>query len=53
MFIMQVDGTHVTEALKGLDPETTLLLVCSKTFTTQARTPPPSQPGRPFDRLFA
>ena len=31
-----MDGTHVTETLKRLDPETTLLLVCSKTFTTQA-----------------
>lgn len=34
-FVSNVDGTHITEALKQCDPETTLFLVASKTFTTQ------------------
>jgi len=34
-FVSNVDGTHITEALRGLNPETTLFLVASKTFTTQ------------------
>ncbi|OYQ33957.1 glucose-6-phosphate isomerase [Flavobacterium cyanobacteriorum] len=34
-FISNVDGDHVMESLKGLDPETTLFVVASKTFTTQ------------------
>jgi len=34
-FISNIDGSHITEALKGLDPETTLFMVASKTFTTQ------------------
>ena len=34
-FISNVDGDHVMESLKGLDPETTLFVVVSKTFTTQ------------------
>ncbi len=34
-FVSNVDGTHVAETLKGLDPETTLFMVASKTFTTQ------------------
>ncbi|MEJ5963827.1 glucose-6-phosphate isomerase [Pedobacter immunditicola] len=34
-FVSNVDGTHLVETLKGLDPETTLFLVASKTFTTQ------------------
>jgi len=34
-FISNVDGTHITETLKNLDPETTLFMVASKTFTTQ------------------
>ncbi|MBL7471931.1 glucose-6-phosphate isomerase [Robertkochia sediminum] len=34
-FISNVDGDHVWESLKGLDPETTLFVVVSKTFTTQ------------------
>jgi glucose-6-phosphate isomerase len=34
-FVSNVDATHIVEALKGLDPETTLFLVASKTFTTQ------------------
>jgi glucose-6-phosphate isomerase len=34
-FISNIDGDHVAESLKGLDPETTLFVVVSKTFTTQ------------------
>jgi glucose-6-phosphate isomerase len=34
-FVSNVDGTHITETLKQLDPETTLFLIASKTFTTQ------------------
>jgi glucose-6-phosphate isomerase len=34
-FVSNVDGTHVTETLRAVDPETTLFLVASKTFTTQ------------------
>ena len=34
-FISNVDGTHVVETLKTLDPETTLFMIASKTFTTQ------------------
>lgn len=34
-FVSNVDGTHITETLKQLNPETTLFLVASKTFTTQ------------------
>ncbi|MGF1746007.1 glucose-6-phosphate isomerase [Vibrio minamisatsumaniensis] len=34
-FVSNVDGTHVVETLKPLNPETTLFLVASKTFTTQ------------------
>eukprot|EP01127_Copromyxa_protea_P018338 TRINITY_DN574_c0_g1_i1.p1 TRINITY_DN574_c0_g1~~TRINITY_DN574_c0_g1_i1.p1 ORF type:complete len:568 (-),score=124.96 TRINITY_DN574_c0_g1_i1:55-1698(-) len=34
-FVSNVDGTHIAEALKGLNPETSLFLVASKTFTTQ------------------
>lgn len=34
-FISNVDGTHIVETLKRLDPETTLIIVVSKTFTTQ------------------
>lgn len=34
-FVSNVDGTHIAEALKQCDPETTLFLVASKTFTTQ------------------
>jgi glucose-6-phosphate isomerase len=34
-FISNVDGTHIAETLKRVDPETTLFLVASKTFTTQ------------------
>ena len=34
-FVSNVDGTHIAETLKKLDPETTLFIVASKTFTTQ------------------
>ncbi|MBI6550792.1 glucose-6-phosphate isomerase [Xenorhabdus lircayensis] len=34
-FVSNVDGTHIAETLKTLDPETTLFLIASKTFTTQ------------------
>ena len=34
-FVSNVDGDHVHEILKELDPETTLFIVVSKTFTTQ------------------
>ena len=34
-FVSNVDGTHITETLKRLDPETTLFMIASKTFTTQ------------------
>jgi len=34
-FVSNVDGTHMAETLRGLNPETTLFLVASKTFTTQ------------------
>ena len=33
-FISNIDGTACAEVLNGLDPETTLFIVCSKTFTT-------------------
>ncbi len=34
-FVSNVDGTHIVEVLKKVNPETTLVLVASKTFTTQ------------------
>ncbi|WP_223241416.1 glucose-6-phosphate isomerase [Flammeovirga sp. EKP202] len=34
-FVSNVDGTHISETLKGLNPETTLFIIASKTFTTQ------------------
>lgn len=34
-FVSNVDGDHVNEVLKKLNPETTLFVVVSKTFTTQ------------------
>jgi glucose-6-phosphate isomerase len=34
-FVSNVDGDHVREVLKELNPETTLFMVVSKTFTTQ------------------
>lgn len=33
-FVSNVDGTHIAEALRDLDPEETLFIVASKTFTT-------------------
>ena len=34
-FVSNVDGTHIAETLKKVNPETTLFLIASKTFTTQ------------------
>ena len=34
-FVSNVDASHIVETLKTLNPETTLFLVASKTFTTQ------------------
>ncbi|MDO4224434.1 MAG: glucose-6-phosphate isomerase [Bergeyella zoohelcum] len=34
-FVSNVDGNHLAETLKNLNPETTLFIVASKTFTTQ------------------
>lgn len=34
-FVSNVDATHLVETLKQLNPETTLFLIASKTFTTQ------------------
>ncbi|MCK5683297.1 glucose-6-phosphate isomerase [bacterium] len=34
-FVSNVDGTHIAEVLKKVDPETTLFMIASKTFTTQ------------------
>ncbi|HBC7431601.1 TPA: glucose-6-phosphate isomerase [Providencia rettgeri] len=34
-FVSNVDGTQIAETLKKLNPETTLFLIASKTFTTQ------------------
>jgi glucose-6-phosphate isomerase len=34
-FVSNVDGTHISDVLKQLDPETTLFIIASKTFTTQ------------------
>ncbi|MEO9782182.1 MAG: glucose-6-phosphate isomerase [Sedimentitalea sp.] len=33
-FVSNVDGAHVADTLRGLDPKTTLVIVASKTFTT-------------------
>jgi glucose-6-phosphate isomerase len=33
-FVSNIDGTHIAEALRASDPETTLFLIASKTFTT-------------------
>ena len=33
-FVSNIDGTHIAEALRESDPETTMFLVASKTFTT-------------------
>ena len=34
-FVSNVDGTHIAEAVAKLNPETTLFMIASKTFTTQ------------------
>lgn len=34
-FVSNIDGTHIAETLKKVNPERTLFLVASKTFTTQ------------------
>ncbi|GKX64161.1 glucose-6-phosphate isomerase [Pragia fontium] len=34
-FVSNVDATHIAETIKTLNPETTLFLIASKTFTTQ------------------
>jgi len=34
-FVSNVDGTHIAEVLKKVNPETTLFIIASKTFTTQ------------------
>ncbi|HET9991606.1 MAG TPA: glucose-6-phosphate isomerase [Kofleriaceae bacterium] len=34
-FVSNIDSTHLAETVKHLDPETTLFIVASKTFTTQ------------------
>ncbi|WP_417586211.1 glucose-6-phosphate isomerase [Pararhodobacter oceanensis] len=33
-FVSNVDGAHIHDVLDGIDPETTLVIVASKTFTT-------------------
>lgn len=34
-FVSNVDGTHIAETLKNVNPETTIFIIASKTFTTQ------------------
>lgn len=34
-FVSNVDGTHLAEVLRKVDPETVLFIIASKTFTTQ------------------
>ncbi len=34
-FVSNIDGTHIAETLKKINPEETLFLIASKTFTTQ------------------
>ena len=34
-YVSNVDGTHLSEVLRQIDPETTLFCIASKTFTTQ------------------
>lgn len=34
-FVSNVDATHIAETVKALNPETTLFMIASKTFTTQ------------------
>jgi glucose-6-phosphate isomerase len=53
-FVSNVDGAHLAATLDGLDPETTLFIVASKTFTTQ-ETLANAQSGRAWlaDKLGA
>lgn len=37
-FVSNIDGTHMAEALRESDPETTMFLIASKTFTTAETT---------------
>uniref|UniRef100_A0A060T9M5 Glucose-6-phosphate isomerase n=1 Tax=Blastobotrys adeninivorans TaxID=409370 RepID=A0A060T9M5_BLAAD len=37
-FVSNIDGTHIAEVTRNLDPETTLFLIASKTFTTAETT---------------
>lgn len=34
-FVSNIDGTHLKEVLKKVQPETVLFIIASKTFTTQ------------------
>ena len=34
-FVSNIDGTHIAEVLRECDPERTLFIIASKTFTTQ------------------
>ncbi|OZJ06552.1 Glucose-6-phosphate isomerase [Bifiguratus adelaidae] len=34
-FVSNIDGTHLAEVLKAINPETSLFIIASKTFTTQ------------------
>src|SRR3569833_1708781 len=34
-FVSNIDGTHISETLRRLDPETTLFVIASKTYTTR------------------
>ncbi len=34
-FVSNIDGTHIQQTIKSLNPETTLFIIASKTFTTQ------------------
>jgi glucose-6-phosphate isomerase len=34
-FVSNIDGAHLAQALEKCDPETTLFIIASKTFTTQ------------------
>ncbi|GCB82978.1 hypothetical protein scyTo_0023891, partial [Scyliorhinus torazame] len=34
-FVSNIDGTHMAKTLAELNPETTLFIIASKTFTTQ------------------
>ncbi len=36
-FVSNIDGTHMAETLKKLNPETVLFIIASKTFTTQVK----------------